>query len=72
MESKADSQIFCNDYSPVKLLKKKKIRKMRKNNKKRKKKEKNFSTETQTVTFNHCVAGIRLNEEENFIFNIDM
>ena len=39
----------------------------RKNNKKGKeRKKKNFSTETQTVTFNHCVAGIRLNEEENF------
>ena len=39
----------------------------RKNYKKGKEtKKKKFSTETQTVTLNHCVAGIRLNEEENF------
>ena len=44
----------------------------RKNYKKGKERKKKISTETQTVTFNHCVAGIRLNEEENFIFNIDM
>ena len=50
-----------------KLFYKKIAKKMtRKNYKKGKERKKKISTETQTVTFNHCVAGIRLNEEENF------